>query len=163
MFINGYPNFNEFFNKRPSAKAVINGSDNYPNIRGTVWFYSHLKGVLVVADIEGLPTTNNNCNSPIFAFHIHEGSNCTGNEQDNFLNVGSHYNPNNCPHPYHAGDLPPLFGVNGNAFSVVLTDRVNIQEIVGRTIIIHSNPDDFVSQPAGNSGTKIACGEIRAF
>jgi len=48
-------------------------------------------------------------------------------------------------------------------FSMVLTNRFNLSEIIGKTIIIHSSVDDFTTQPAGNSGTKIACGEIRRF
>ena len=36
-----------------------------------------------------------------------------------------------------------------------------VEEVVGRTIIVHSKADDFTSQPAGNAGTKIACGKIK--
>jgi len=60
----------------------------------------------------------------------------------------------------NAGDLPPLFSANGYAFSAVLTNRFTIDEIIGRTIIIHSSVDDFITQPAGNAGTKNACGKI---
>ena len=65
-----------------------------------------------------------------------------------------------CNHPYHAGDLPPLFSANGLGFSAFLTNRFVAEEIKGKTIIIHSNPDDFTTQPSGNSGIKIACGVI---
>lgn len=41
------------------------------------------------------------------------------------------------------------------------TDRFSVEEIVGKTIIIHSNVDDFTTQPGGNSGEKIACGVIK--
>ncbi len=75
---------------------------------------------------------------------------------------GYRYNPYTCAHPYHAGDLPPIFGVNGYGFSMFLTNRFSAGEIIGRTIILHSMPDDFTSQPAGNSGAKIACGTIVA-
>ena len=75
----------------------------------------------------------------------------------------THYNPNQCAHPYHAGDLPPLFGSNGYAFEAFLTDRFTVSEVIGRTVIIHSKPDDFSTQPSGNSGEKIACGEIRKY
>ena len=43
----------------------------------------------------------------------------------------------------------------------VLTNRFNIEEINGKVVIIYDKPDDFVTQPSGNSGTKIACGEIK--
>ena len=48
------------------------------------------------------------------------------------------------------------------AFQIFLTDRFTICEIVGRTVIVHSGPDDFTTQPSGNAGSKIACGQIRA-
>ena len=60
-------------------------------------------------------------------------------------------------------DLPSLFTTKGNAFLAVLTDRFSINEIIGKTVIIHSAPDDFRTQPAGNSRSKIACGEIRVY
>ncbi|MDY3869634.1 MAG: superoxide dismutase family protein [Clostridiaceae bacterium] len=80
-----------------------------------------------------------------------------------FSNALSHYDPGSCPHPYHAGDLPPLFGNSGYAFQVFFTDRFSVREILGKTVIIHANPDDFTTQPAGKAGQRIACGEIRAF
>lgn len=42
----------------------------------------------------------------------------------------------------------------------VLIDKFNITDIIGKVVIIHDLPDDFLSQPSGNSGTKIACGKI---
>jgi len=77
-----------------------------------------------------------------------------------FPQSGTHYNPNNCPHPYHAGDMPPLFGADGYAFLSFVTSRFTANEVIGKTIIIHSQPDDFKTQPSGDSGEKIACGVI---
>lgn len=57
--------------------------------------------------------------------------------------------------------MPPLFGNDGKAFSAFLTDRFTVKEIVGKTVIIHSSTDDFTTQPSGNSGEMIACGEIK--
>jgi Cu-Zn family superoxide dismutase len=148
-------------NKKPDAKADIRGSNAYPNIVGTARFFQTKDGVLVCAEVSGLPHSGEACRGGVFAFHIHEGKSCTGNAEDPFADVKSHYNPNNCKHPYHAGDLPPLFENNGRAFMVFLTDRFNVGDIIGRTIIIHSSPDDFTTQPAGNAGAKIACGNIR--
>ena len=147
---------------QPTAVAVMVGSNADPNIGGTVKFYQTVYGVLVVAELWGLPVGQEICDAPIFAFHIHEGNTCTGNEADLFANVGMHYNPATCPHPYHAGDLPPLFGANGMAFSATLTDRFTVEEVLGKTVIVHSSFDDFTTQPSGNAGSKIACGEIVA-
>jgi len=43
----------------------------------------------------------------------------------------------------------------------VFSDRIRVEELIGRTVVIHSDPDDFRTQPAGNAGKKIACGVIR--
>ena len=99
----------------------------------------------------------------MFGIHIHEGTSCTGNETDPFADAKGHYNPNNCAHPYHAGDLPPVFSNKGSAFNAVLTNRFHVREVLGRVVILHSMPDDFTTQPSGNSGEKIACGVIQTF
>ena len=142
------------------AKAIIKGSPDYPEINGVVKFYQTKSGVLLTAEIFGLPHGMDNCSSDIFAFHIHEGASCTGNSEDAFANAMKHYNPSNCPHPAHAGDLPPLFGNSGYAYMSVLTNRFKVAEVIGRTVIIHASPDDFKTQPSGNSGARIACGRI---
>lgn len=146
---------------RPQAAARIAGSESYPHLSGAVRFYQTNEGVIVWAEINGLPQSALPCQERIFGFHIHKGTDCTGNMDDPFADAMSHYNPSGCGHPYHAGDLPPLFGNNGFAFSLFLTDRFSINEIIGKTVIIHDHPDDFTTQPSGNSGTKIACGIIR--
>lgn len=144
----------------PAAHATVKGSPKFPDINGMVFFYPLTNGTLVTAQINGLPQGTGNCPADVFGFHIHEGNHCTGNAEDPFANTGAHYNPRVCPHPAHAGDLPPLFGNHGYAFMAFITDRFSVQEIIGRTVIIHSAPDDFTTQPSGNSGAKIACGQI---
>lgn len=151
---------NEILRRKPNAQACLTGSEKYPALKGQVRFYQVCGGVLVSAKITGLPKGEAG-KSPIFAFHIHEGEQCTGNEEDPFANAKGHYNPNDCPHPYHAGDLPPLFGVNGTAFSVFLTGRFTVREILKKAVIIHAMPDDFTTRPSGNAGKKIACGIVK--
>ncbi|MDD6483614.1 MAG: superoxide dismutase family protein [Clostridiales bacterium] len=145
----------------PDAAVRVMGSSAYPALHGLVTFRQLKNGVLVTAEVYGLPK-GEKCKNPIFAFHIHSGSSCTGNKDDPFADSGTHYNPGGCPHPYHAGDLPPLFGNDGYAYMSVFTDRFTVKEIIGRTVIIHAKPDDFTTQPSGNAGTKIACGKIYA-
>lgn len=144
----------------PNAVAMMRGRAENSEIHGTVKFYQATSGVLIVADILGLPASSEVCKSHVFAFHIHGGSDCSGNEEDPFANAGSHYNQNGCLHPYHAGDMPPLFGAGGRAFLAFLTDRLTVNEVVGKTVIIHDGLDDFSTQPSGNAGNKIACGVI---
>ena len=142
------------------AKANIKGSSKYPNIHGTFWFLQTKSGVIVTTKIYDLPTSNQICKNRIFGVHIHQNGNCSGNNLDPFANVGTHYNLENCNHPEHAGDLAPLFENNGYAYYSFLTNRFTVKEILNRSIIIHDMPDDFITQPSGNSGNKIACGII---
>ncbi len=149
--------FTHIFNH---AKAYIKGGKKYPNINGIVTFKETKNGVLVTAKVTNLPQSNN-CIGKFFGFHIHEGTSCTGNANDEFANAKSHLNLTNCPHPFHIGDLPPLLENNGYAYMSVLINKFEIKNILGHVIIIHDSPDDFTSQPSGNSGTKIACGRIK--
>lgn len=158
--MNHFKELYSVFRRRANAAAFINGSEKYPDIDGMVLFYQTRHGVIIRTEVINLPKATEACNSPIFAFHIHSGNRCTGNEEDFFADAGVHYNPNDCPHPYHAGDLPPLFSPGGRALSVCLSDRFTVHEIMGKTVIIHLSPDDFTTQPSGNAGEKIACGII---
>ena len=141
--------------KVTKAEAVIHSAEDYAAVTGKVKFYQKGSCVLVVADIHCLPKND----TGFFGFHIHEGISCAG---EYFADSKGHYNPKSNPHPRHAGDLPPLMLCGTTAHLEVLTDRFRVCDIIGRTVIIHSSPDDFTTQPSGNSGTKIACGVIKA-
>ena len=141
--------------KMPDAVALICGGSEAPQLSGCVQFFQEEGRVLVVAKIFGLPQDSE---TGFFGFHIHEGRSCSGTD---FAGTGSHYSPLGLAHPSHAGDLPPLLMCQGNAYLVFRTDRFSVKDILGRTVVVHSTPDDFRSQPGGNVGNKIACGVIR--
>ena len=153
---------NELLGRRPAARARLQGDAKHSALSGEVSFYPVNGGVLVLAEVHGLPAATGNCPSRFFGFHIHEGGACTGTQAEPFADAKGHLNPGGCPHPQHAGDLPPLYGGKGHAWSAFLTDRFTVGEILGRTVILHSDPDDFTTQPAGNAGSRIACGVIQA-
>jgi len=146
---------------QPSAEAEVRGGPGHPSVRGTVAFFKANDGVLVAAEFTGLPKGTGKCDAPVLGFHIHSGEKCSGSASDPFADAGPHYNPSDCPHPRHAGDLPPLFSNDGFAWLAFFTNRFSVEEIIGKTVIVHDSPDDFTSQPSGNSGAKIACGVIR--
>lgn len=157
---------NTIINKKPFAKAELSGGPLAPSITGTVSFYPAHNGTLVVAEVYNLPKTVAPTNSTPsvnpFGFHLHEGDTCEiGDPQDPFKAAKGHYNPTNMPHPLHAGDMPVLFGNDGYAFLAFFTDRFTPSQVIGRTVIIHENPDDYRSQPAGNAGKRLACGVVR--
>jgi Cu-Zn family superoxide dismutase len=143
----------------PTAAATIKGSSAYPNLRGVVRLYPMGDGTLLTAEVFGLPKTE----TGIFGFHIHAGTACSGNATDPFADAEGHFSPVVREHPMHAGDLPPLFAdTDGTALMAVYTDRFTPQEVIGHAVIVHAHPDDFHTQPAGDSGMKIACGLLRA-
>lgn len=132
---------------------ILGGTEN-SHLKGIVYFCQKSDGVVVEVKINGLPKTE----TGFFAFHIHEGNGCLGGT---FSDSGGHFNPGKTAHPSHAGDLPPLLSDHGKAYMKVFTDRFHVEEVIGRSVIIHEDPDDFRTQPSGNAGTKIACGVIR--
>lgn len=143
---------------KPSAIAEITGNNNNPRLHGTALFYrAAMGGILVQVEIFHLPDTNLPDSSGFFGMHIHENGNCTLP----FDQTGSHYNPAMQEHPNHAGDFPPLLSGNGYAWTAFYDSRLTIADILGKSIIIHADSDDFTTQPSGNSGDKIGCGVIK--
>ena len=143
----------------PDAAAWINGNAQNPGLSGMVKFYRTIYGgVLIEAEIFGLPNAGLPGSSNFYAMHIHESGDCS----DDFDHTGMHYNPKCAEHPNRACDLPPLLGSQGYAYSVFYDKRFTLSEISEKAVIIHEKPDDFTSQPSGNAGAKIGCGEIRA-
>ena len=138
----------------PAATASIQGNADNPTLTGNVLFYhTPLNGILVSAEIQGLPASNP---TGYFGMHIHEFGNCTLP----FDQTGMHYNPTKQPHPIHAGDLPPLLSNDGYAWISFFDSRYTISDIIGKSVIIHGMRDDFTTQPSGDSGPKIGCGVI---
>jgi Cu-Zn family superoxide dismutase len=87
------------------------------------------------------------------------------------MSAGGHFNPLGKPHAHvatperHAGDLPPLEAdASGNAAVNADLDVVMVgqgaTDVVGHGLIVHAAPDDFTTQPTGNSGARVACGVI---
>ena len=148
---------------RPAAQASVKGDAGHPKLHGTIRFIPYRSGTIILAELWGLPYDNAPCAPNIYAMHIHAAGDCTGNMDMSFANAGGHYNPKNCPHPAHAGDLPPLFGNQGYAWQGFYTERFTPGDVVGKAVIIHGQRDDFTTQPAGDAGARIGCGVIRVY
>lgn len=143
---------------KPDAVAWIRGNAENPQLSGIVRFYdAPYEGILVEAEIFGLPNIVMPKATNFYAMHIHENGDCT----IPFDKVGEHYTRDKEQHPQHTGDLVPLMGNQGYAWTVFYDKRATIPEIKGRSVIIHAMPDDFMTQPSGNAGGKIGCGIIR--
>jgi Cu-Zn family superoxide dismutase len=102
-------------------------------------------------------------------FHIHEVGDCSSGDG---MSTKGHFNPTNKSHgqysspDHHAGDLPSLkAGKDGRAKIDVQLSGITVtpgpSSVVGRGIIVHADPDDYKTQPTGNSGARIACGVIQ--
>ena len=127
---------------------------------GTVIFMQKGGDIEVTAHVAGL--------SPgAHGFHIHEKGDCSAPDG---TSAGGHFNPGGHPHghpqrgPHHAGDMPMLeTDALGNAKLVAVVSGLMLEGasgIVGRGVIVHAAPDDFTTQPTGNSGARVACGVI---
>ena len=130
---------------------------------GTVTFTPNGDRVRVVAQVSGLT-------SGAHGFHVHEKGDCSAPDA---TSAGGHFNPGGQPHgnpaagAHHAGDMPMLVAdASGNATLDVTLSTIALGSgengIVGRSVVVHKDPDDFKSQPAGNSGARVACGVIVA-
>lgn len=140
----------------PYAIANINGSQKYTKIKGKVHLYSVKNGTLFKIEVIGLPNENKN---NFFGFHIHQGEECNSQEIA-FESALEHFNLENDEHPNHLGDLPMIYSNDGYAYMQFYTNRFTPDKVLEKTIIIHKDMDDFMTEPAGNSGERIACGKI---
>lgn len=135
------------------------------NVSGTTSFVLQGDKLLIDARIKGLTPG-------MHGFHIHEKGDCSAPDG---TSAGGHFNPTAMGHgnpadeKHHAGDLGNLTAdANGNAvFNVTVPlhglsmGKSGTNSIVERGLIVHGDPDDFKTQPTGNSGKRVACGVIK--
>ena len=138
----------------PAARALLRGDGAHPRLRGEALFYPFGPGTLLLVRVQGLPRDG------FFALHIHQAGDCGTGGDLAFSRTGGHYNPHGLPHPCHAGDLPVLLSSGGLALCLCYTGRFSPGQVTGRSAVLHNGPDDYRSQPAGDSGPPIACGVI---
>ncbi len=147
-----------------SVKKAIAKVTPYPDheVSGQVTFTKVPQGIRVVADVNGLKPGKH-------GFHVHEHGDCSGKDG---MKAGGHFNPTNNKHggpdspERHVGDLGNLEAdENGHAYYERIDKLISFEgknSILGKSIIIHADPDDYVTQPTGNSGPRIACGKVEA-
>ena len=152
-------------NKSKMAYAEIVGSPLAPQLHGMVTFRDMAACTEVCVEVSGLPAYKpaQNGQSPIgpHGFHIHEKGLCqVGDPNQPFQSTDGHWNPTNQPHGNHAGDFPVLFSNSGYSKMCFLTNKFHVQDVIGKSVVIHQNPDDYRTQPSGNSGKPLGCGVI---
>ena len=130
-------------------------------VAGTVTFTEEADGVRVHAQITGLTPGKH-------GFHVHEFGDCSAVD---LSSAGGHFNPTNKPHAgpddmaRHIGDMGNIEADASGAAKLDYVDH-NISlvkdksSVIGRSVVVHAKADDLKSQPAGDSGPRIACGVI---
>lgn len=147
----------------PTAKADLVNAQG--ETIGEATFTRAPGGVLIRVKAKGLPPGEH-------GFHVHEGAECHG---PGFASAGGHFNPDKKKHGFknpdgpHAGDLPnvtvaPDGTLNAETLAklVTLDDGPNsLLREGGTSLMIHAGPDDYTTDPSGNSGARLVCGTIR--
>lgn len=145
----------------PAATAELQARSGSA-VSGRVNFFETPGGLRIEAQVAGLAPGEH-------GFHVHEAGDCSAPDASS---AKGHFNPAGKAHGHHAsserhgGDMPNLLAdaagdarFSGEVAGLSLTGAGGV---LGRSIVIHADPDDYKSQPAGNSGKRIACGVIVA-
>src|SRR5436853_5534737 len=130
-------------------------------VAGTITFTEEADGVRIHAEITGLTPGKH-------GFHVHEFGDCSTGD---LSSAGAHFNPTNKPHAgpdateRHVGDMGNVEAdASGKAKLEYLDHQISLtndqQSVIGRSVLVHAKADDLKSQPAGDSGARIACGVI---
>jgi Cu-Zn family superoxide dismutase len=153
---------NPFKSSDTQARANLEAKSG-SKVAGQVDFTEQGDKVRVSVKVSGLKPNSQH------GFHVHEKGDCSSADG---LSAGGHFNPDGQPHgssgqaKRHTGDMPNLASDSKGEATVsfdVDTMRVDTGKygILNRAVVVHANPDDYVSQPVGNAGGRLACGLIR--
>ncbi len=143
------------------AVAVLHPTEG-SKVHGVVTFVKDAGKVKVTVHVEGLTPGKH-------GFHLHEWGDCSSKDG---AAAGGHFNPTGAPHAApeaaarHHGDLGNIEANQQGVAHIEFTDPVmkfdGPNSILGRGVIVHAQPDDLKSQPAGAAGARLACGVIGA-
>ncbi len=130
-------------------------------VRGHVRFTARDNVLVIDAMVTGLTPGKH-------GIHVHENGDCSAPDASS---AGGHFNPDGHMHGgpasaiHHAGDLGNLDAMNdGTAKKEVITSDLSLSGrygVIGRSVVVHADADDYHTNPGGNSGARVACGVIR--
>lgn len=149
--------------EQKTIRVPIESKSN-SEVTGNAVFTEENGEVTMIATIDGLDEGQH-------AIHLHESADCSA---DDGSSAGGHWNPTfekhgewGDPEGYHRGDIGNFeVDSNGTGTITMTTDQWCIQcddetkNIVGTAVVIHDGVDDFVSQPSGDAGSRVGCGEV---
>jgi len=146
-----------------AAPVTAQVRDGAGRTLGTLTLAETSAGVAISGRLTGLPPG-------VHGFHVHAVGRC---EPPDFTSAGGHWNPTgrshgmNNPAGPHLGDLPNLTVASDSSTSVQVTTPGGslrgdnaILDTDGSALVIHAGPDDYQTDPSGNSGNRIACGVV---
>ena len=147
--------------REPAGGAPMTLVNSAGQAIGTIRAWQTAGGIAFRIDAHGLP-------HGVHGIHVHPIGRC---DPPDFASAGTHWNPTNRQHGLnnpmgpHAGDIPNVtVAANGVLRETVILPHATMAELLdadGAAILIHAGADDYVSQPSGNSGPKIACAVLR--
>jgi Cu-Zn family superoxide dismutase len=151
----------------PAAEGAAQIAPTQGNtVTGSVALSTSSDGVHITGTIQGLKPNAE------FGFHVHEKGDCSAPDGSS---AGGHFNPTSAEHGnptsgthHHAGDM---LNIKSNGEGVAQVDATAAgttlhgnppTDIMGKALVVHEGPDDYTTQPSGNSGKRVACGVIGA-
>lgn len=146
----------------PAGKATASiEARSGSSLSGTADFVPHQEQLMITVSLKGAPPGPH-------AVHIHEKGDCSAPDASS---AGAHFNPGGHKHgspgapEHHAGDLGNIIvGEDGTGTLMFHTSDLTVSGepggVLGRAIIVHEKPDDFITDPTGNAGGRIGCGVI---
>ena len=151
--------------KRQASEAAVNlASASGSLVSGRLVLAPLSDGLHLRGEVGGLMPGSRH------GFHIHEKGDCSSGDG---MSAGGHFNPGGKPHghhgkgEHHTGDLPSLKADANGTVSFQFESRSirvgsTANDIVGKGLIVHRDPDDYTTQPTGNAGPRLACAVITA-
>lgn len=145
------------------AEAVL-ASASGSRVSGKLTLAPMGDGVHISGEVGGLVPNGQ------FGFHVHEKGDCSAVDA---TSAGGHFNPATHAHGragepvHHAGDMDNIVSDTGGVAKVnvhlrgVTLGGGAANDIAGRAVIVHADPDDYHSQPTGNAGARVACGVVK--